>query len=445
MQRALLIRLRPTGPWRYGPGDGGKNRVDTLFRSDRVFSAITLAMRDLGFLEEWLNVTTRKNRPAVTFTSLLPYQAETLFAPPPATSWPPPSSSVSTSSPVFLTKVRWKAARFVPLSVIESILTGETILADQWIADPESGCLLRRDRPNASPFRVVVRSSAAVDRITHSIVHADACACVEFESASGLWAVARFADEPAESTWSDRIRRAFRLLADVGFGGRRHSGWGQAGVPEFEAGAWPNLLSPKLGRVSGNGRPAAEGNGIGNQPGAVEGEASLYWLLSLYSPSASDSVDWTGGNYEPTMRGGRIESTLGSGGEKKTVRMISEGSVLAARSEPTGAAIDVAPDGFAHPVYRSGLAVALKLPALDQMTLQGPVEIPAEADFEQRPCEEPTAVGSEGSAGAKEELAVELPPGADEEAAVKQIEEPSAIDKSPEAEQPDGEGQEPTP
>jgi CRISPR type III-A-associated RAMP protein Csm4 len=386
MQRAVLIRLRPSGPWRYGPGDGGQNRVDTLFRSDRVFSAVTLAMRDLGFLEEWLDATARNARPAVTFSSLLPYQAEMLFAPPPATLWPPPTSSVSTSSPVFLTKVRWKAARFVPLSIIESIITGETILADQWIADPESGCLLRRDRPSASPFRVVVRSSAAVDRVSHSAVHVDAHACAEFESTSGLWAVARFADGSAESRWNDRLRGAFRLLADTGFGGRRSSGWGQTEAPEFQWGPWPGLLSHKLGRMTGNGRQPADGNG--SQPAEAGSETSLYWLLSLYTPSPSDSIDWTAGQYEPTVRGGRVESTSGSGIEKKTVRMIAEGSVLAAHSEPIGAALDVAPDGFAHPVYRSGLALALKLPVLDQLTLERPVEAPPEGDFEQRPCEE---------------------------------------------------------
>jgi CRISPR type III-A-associated RAMP protein Csm4 len=389
MQRAVLIRLRPSGPWRYGPGDGGQNRVDTLFRSDRVFSAVTLAMRDLGFLEEWLDATARNTRPAVTFSSLLPYQAETLFAPPPATLWPPPSASVSTSSPAFLTKVRWKVARFVPFSVIESILTGETILADQWIADPESGCLLRRDRPSASPFRMVVRSSGAVDRVSHSAVYVDTHACAEFESTSGLWAVARFSDGLSESTWNDRLRGAFRLLADTGFGGRRSSGWGQTEAPEVQSGPWPGLLSPKLGRMSGNGTQAAEKNG--SQPAEVGSEASLYWLLSLYSPSSTDSIDWTAGQYEPTVRGGRVESTSGSGIEKKTVRMIAEGSVLAAHSEPTGVAVDVAPDGFAHPVYRSGLALALKLPVLDQLTLERPAEVPAEGDFGQRPCEEGAA------------------------------------------------------
>jgi CRISPR type III-A-associated RAMP protein Csm4 len=397
MQRAVLIRLRPSGPWRYGPGDGGQNRLDTLFRSDRLYSAVTLAMRDLGFLEDWLDATARNSTPAVAFSSLLPYQAETLFAPPPATLWPPPFASVSTSSPVFLTKVRWKAARFVPVSLIESILTGATILADQWMADPESGCLLRRDRPNASPFRIVVRSSAAVDRLTHSSVHVNSCACAEFESGSGLWTVARFADAQAESKWNDRLKGAFRLLADTGFGARRTSGWGQTEAPEFQEGTWPTLLIPKLARSSKNGSQPANGNS----------EASLYWLLSLYSPSSVENIDWAAGAYEPTVRGGRIESKFGFGAEKKPVRMIAEGSVLAARSEPVGAAVNVAPDGFAHPIYRSGLALALKLPALDEFTLEGPVEVPPGDEFEQRPCSGPAESLLDGNVSREEETPTE--------------------------------------
>ncbi len=80
MQPAVLIRLRPAGPWRYGPGDGGHDRVDTLYRSDRLYSAVCLAMRQLGFLEEWLGATARASNPAVTFSSLFPFHGQTLFA-----------------------------------------------------------------------------------------------------------------------------------------------------------------------------------------------------------------------------------------------------------------------------------------------------------------------------------------------------------------------------
>ena len=42
--------------------------------------------------------------------------------------------------------------------------------------------------------------------------------------------------------------------------------------------------------------------------------------------------------------------------------MVAEGSVLYADGVPLGGAADVAPDGFAHPVFRAGFALAIPLP-----------------------------------------------------------------------------------
>lgn len=345
MQQALLIRLRPKGPWRYGPGEGGLDRVDTLYRSDRLYSALTLAMRDLGFLEEWLQATTQAPS-CMAFSSLFPFQSESLFAIPPSTAWPPAPALLNTPSPVFLSKIRWKAAQFVPVTLIDSLLTGQAVLADQWLPDPESGCLLRRDRPSTSPFRITTRHNAAVDRVSRSSSETHSAACVEFEAGSGLWSVVRFADESVESTWNSRIEAAFRLLCDSGFGGRRTRGWGQSQAPEFQRGTWPALLFPKLAR----GMARRNGSHNGDESGAQ------FWLLSLYSPGAGDRNDWSSGSYQLTLRAG-----VGT----KALRMVAEGSVIASQSEPTGQAIDVAPEGFAHPVYRSGLALALELPSIE--------------------------------------------------------------------------------
>ena len=148
----------------------------------------------------------------------------------------------------------------------------------------------------------------------------------------------------------------------------------------------------KLGRAYRNGGRATP-----------DSETSLYWLWSLYSPSPADSIDWTAGQYAPITRGGRIESVPGRGLEKKLVRMISEGSVIAAPNEPIGAAVNVAPDGFEHPVYRSGLALALKLPALEGMEKLGPVEVQTEDDLEPRPCQDQAAVQPDEIAETTEE------------------------------------------
>ncbi len=265
-------------------------------------------------------------------------------------------------------------------AIVESILTGQRVLADQWLPDPESGCLLRRDRPSSSPFRMVVRSAAAVDCVSRCAAKVDSFACVEFEPGSGLWCLAQFSDSTAESTWNPRIQAAFRLLADSGFGGRRSSGWGQTEAPIFQQGSWPNLGMPKLARLA-NYRNGSAGSNA---------EASSYWMLSLYSPASTDSVDWSGGDYRLIIRGGRVESQSGSGGEKKLIRMVAEGSVIAAAQEPVGAAVDVAPQGFAHPVYRSGFALTLKLPAMGLPPDTEPVETPSEeAALEERLCDEP--------------------------------------------------------
>ncbi len=370
MQQALLIRLRPAGPWRYGPADGGLDRVDTLFRSDRLYSAVTIAMRQLGFLEEWLAVTAQAPVSQVAFSSLFPFQGDSLFAIPPATAWPPSSGLVTTPSPVFLSKIRWKAAQFVPLTLLDSLFTGQPILADQWVPDAESGCLLRRDRPSSSPFRIVIRSGAAVDRLAHRSAQVHSAACVEFEPASGLWSVVRFAGEPAESAWADRIQAAFRLLADTGFGGRRTSGWGQTHAPEFQRGRWPNLLFPRLARSLEQRNGSANGH-----------SGSQFWLLSLYSPASTDQIDWDSGDYRLATR---------AGVETKSLRMLTEGSVVTAHSEPVGAAVDVATEGFAHPVYRSGVALALELPAMEGPKLEEPVEqASTEEAIEEQPCPEP--------------------------------------------------------
>jgi CRISPR type III-A-associated RAMP protein Csm4 len=182
---------------------------------------------------------------------------------------------------------------------------------------------------------VAVRSSAAVDRDGAGI-SPHSTACLEFTPGSGLWAVAQFANDAAREKWTQPVTSAIRLLADSGFGGERSRGWGRAEAPEITEGG-----------VDIHVKESAE---LG------------YWLLSLFHPATADAVDWSQGDYALTTRGGRVESDAGWGSGKKLTRMVTEGSVLVASSEPRGSATDVAPDGFPHPVYRAGFALAIPIP-----------------------------------------------------------------------------------
>src|SRR5450755_4609809 len=122
MAPGLLIRLRPTGPWRIGPDSGDRDRVDRIYHSDSLFSAVCSAMAQLGDLDEWLAATARASEPAVRLSSCFPFQGDTRYVVPPRSLWPPPASS----------KIRWKAAKFIPLHLVESLLKGQPVSEDSW-------------------------------------------------------------------------------------------------------------------------------------------------------------------------------------------------------------------------------------------------------------------------------------------------------------------------
>jgi len=590
MNPGLVVKLRPSGPWRIGPDSGARNRVDVIYHSDSLYSAVTAAMSRLGWLEEWLDATARTGAPSVSFSSCFPYLDNVVFVVPPRTAWPPASPSTKAA------RVRWKSARFIPLTVVQSILAGERLDENSWSVDGPSDCLVPAGKPG--PFRTAVRSSACVDRLTgaserHSI------ACLEFRAGSGLWTVVSFEDEKAHEKWSAKVKAAFRLLADTGFGGERSRGWGRSDAPEFTDGMLPDLIlplraesaaaaeplepaeaaavaapapelmpapeapaeqaveaveakvaeaappadevvaiptleaptvesggeakevapeasalpapqepeaepeegseaavrfkpdiapfsmekstepepgdaparkseapdadaptatsgsaepptpepavlpeetttaaateahkaeadvasvpeAPAESPVAESQAPAAEITPAADAPAtplpvpevpvieapavrepeastvepataqapaaepdapiveapaaesetaAVEAAPAIvaapthpHWLLSLFTPAQADSVDWRRGNYTVLPRGGRVDSPAGSGELKKQIQMLAEGSVVYAETAPRGSAADVAPDGFAHPVFRAGFAVAIPLP-----------------------------------------------------------------------------------
>lgn len=324
----FAVRFRPVGPWRFGPDSGARDRVDLIYHSDALFSAVCSAMLQLGSGVEWLEATaTSPSVPAVRFSSLFPFIGETLLAIPPRSLWPPPESA----------KVRYKGAHFVPLPVIESLLADKPMDEDRWAVDGESECLVISSQ-GRGPFKVALRSSAGVDRMSQAAVDVHSTACLEFTRAGGLWTVVQFADEDAVSRWQAPVQSALRLLADSGLGGERSRGWGRSEAPEWQP--WNPPQAPA------SDQPADR----------------AHWLLSLYTPAENDIVDWKRGNYATVSRRGRIESSARWGDEKQPTTMIAEGSVLLASSELRGAATNVAPVGFPHPVYRAGFAVTVPIP-----------------------------------------------------------------------------------
>jgi len=361
-----------------------------IFHSDTLYSAICAAMGQLGWLEEWLGATALNPAgTSVRFTSLFPWQDNVLFAVPPRTHWPAPG------------RLRSAGIRFVPVRVIAALLAGAVVNEQHWEADPSSGCLLPHNRRagRPGPFRIALRSAAAVDRLSAGVVRQHRVACLEFEPASGLWFAAEFAGASAESIWSPRLRACLRLLSDTGLGGERTLGWGHFEIAAWQPGTVLSLLAEHAAAAE---PPAAVEEPTQEAPQSVEDAAAqaeppastaddppmatdapaaeapvsalpaqgeqqpadvtAYWLLSSFNPAPADEIDWQRGAYSCVTRGGRIESPAGWGAAKRLLRMVEEGSVLLCRGNPSGRAVDVAPDGFAHPVYRAGFAVAVPVP-----------------------------------------------------------------------------------
>jgi CRISPR type III-A-associated RAMP protein Csm4 len=318
------VRLRPTTPWRVGHGGGDRERVDVVYQSDALYSAITHAMKTLGWLEEWLGVTVQNGaEPAVRFSSLYPFIGRTRLIAPPKTWWPPANPG----------RLFTEAAKLIPLETIRNGIVDES----RWLIDGETGCMFHTG--SGAPVKIQVRTAAAIDRLT-GVADPHRIACLEFAPNAGYWGVFTASD----ALWESRVKAAFRLLADSGFGGERSRGWGRAATPEFHD---ASSLLPS---------------------GAADG--GEWWLLSVYSPHADDAVDWTRGEYTAVQRGGWTDSQAGVA-PKKPARVIEAGSVLFAPSL-RGRAVDVAPEGFAHPVYRAGFALAVPVPAEPVMRQPAP-------------------------------------------------------------------------
>ena len=347
MASGFIVRLRPAGPWRLGPSSGARDRVDRVLHSDTLYSALTIAAERIGILAEWLAATAEATTPDVRVGSAFPFVGRTLLAPAPKHVWPPLSGPS--------TRTRWKAARFVPLQVVPRLLAYESLKEDRWAVDPVSEAVLPVEKFGeiTPPFRVAMRRTAAVDRLTGVSGEPASTACLEFGENSGFWCAVFCAPE-----WRARTQSLFRLVADAGIGGQRSLGWGRSAAPEFED--LPVVLAAEPSEP-------AEHHEIG------------YWTLSLFAPAPPDRIDWSRGAYNLVRRSGRIEA---SGTLKIESAMVEEGAVLMAESLPNGLARNIAPEGAAHPVYRAGFAVVVpvpvRLPGFYELERAAAAETPAD-------------------------------------------------------------------
>lgn len=344
MNSGFIVRLRPIGPWRLGPSTGARDRVDRVLHSDSLYSALTIAAEQLGMLPDWLAATAEASQPEIRVSSAFPFIGRSLLAPAPRHVWPPAVAG----------KIRWEAARLVPVQLLPRLHAYESLKEERWAVDPVSECLLPVEKFGevSPPFRIAMRRTAAVDRVSHLSVESVSTACLEFAEGAGMWCAVECSDD-----WCVRTQSLFRWLADAGIGGERSIGWGRAAEPEFDS--LPSALTATA--------EESEHHEIG------------HLLLSLFAPAKLDRVDWSRGSYGLIRRSGR---THHAGELKVESALVEEGSVLISEAAPVGFARDIAPSGSGHAIYRAGYAVtipvAVRLPSFRPIERKFPEETPVE-------------------------------------------------------------------
>jgi len=169
------LRMRPIGPWRTGERVGDRERVDAIYHSDALYSAVTHAMSALGHLEPWLDATARPSvapggkLPAVRFGSLFAFAGPHRLAPPPRNAWPPATQ----------TKLYLHAAKLVPSK--SSSAGSTTTRAGWWMA---FGVPAARRR-NTAIYGFVARRRGSRPPDWPDEPHRTAC--LEFAPDAGWW------------------------------------------------------------------------------------------------------------------------------------------------------------------------------------------------------------------------------------------------------------------
>ncbi|GIV64640.1 MAG: hypothetical protein KatS3mg045_1979 [Bellilinea sp.] len=157
---------------------------------------------------------------------------------------------------------------------------------------------------------------------------------ISFAVGAGLSLLVAFADAQARPSFEHLLT----LLGESGLGGKRTNGYG--------AFAWQHGTALTLDLPSPHKRAV---------------------LLSRYIPTPTELplVRNERSTYQLTRVSGWFLAADGSTYRRQAVMMLTEGAVLVCDERlPGGQILDVRPDAsVSHPIYRSGLALAVGLPA----------------------------------------------------------------------------------
>ncbi len=348
--------------------------------SDTLFSALVdIWSRTGGDADLWTRPF-RNGEPPFLLSSAFPFAGEVRFYPAPVDLQllrPPDRSEETVGKPL-------KRVRFLSEGMLRRVLSGHGLPEflpgpgeppakhsdDQYAIRLQNGalCLLKEEvrrlpcrlrlnvhggkRPLPLLYRQAVWRTertprVIVDRINSAsnIFHAGR---TRFAPGCGLWFGVQWRDpdtavgDRSGLSYREGLEQSLAFLGDEGIGGERNAGYGAF---TSKWGAAFHLRDPQSGGIA--------------------------WLLSRYLPAPAEIPQSLGDPrtaYKLVRVGGWARALQGADQRRKQINFLTEGSLIAwPSSAPAGAIADLRPQyaesagSFPHPVWRSGLAVAVGL------------------------------------------------------------------------------------
>jgi len=345
--QAMAYPLQPHAPFHFGVRGVGVEATTLTARSDSLFSALCITLREMygeveltGFLDRFPTREQPDRRPPLLLSAGLPYAGDVRF-------YPRPLLPLPGLEGIPAEQKHQKKINFVSETIFRDWVAGGDVLkhynrsknnnllhggrvwvtADERAALSKSERFLDEDTGQIRMWTVGDVPRVTVDRISSSSSVYQA-GQVRFAPGAGLYLLVVWWDDE----WRDRFWELLQVLGDAGIGGERSSGYG--------------LFTPR--------RPFPV-----DLPD-VEETARWMTLSSCWPLPGQEGILGPGAAYHLENRRGWMDSPDGRNLRRKSVRMLEPGSVLCTLPGQTiyGGLADVTPDIFTtHPVWRYGLAL----------------------------------------------------------------------------------------
>ena len=342
--QAMAYPLRPRAPFHFGVRGVGVEATALMARSDSLFSALCITLRELygkaeltRFLGQFPTRDNPARDPPLLLSAGLPYAGEVRFLPRPLL--PVPGLESAPTEQKYQKKIA-----FVSETIFRAWVGGGDVLqyyerrnllhgGQVWVTADERAALsgfddfLDEDTGRVRMWVVGDVPRVTVDRVSSSSSVYQA-GQVRFAPGAGLYLLVGWRDDE----WRDRFRELLQVLGDAGIGGERSSGYG--------------LFTP-----------------LKPQPVTLpdaDGTARWVTLSSCWPLPGQEGILEPGAAYRLENRRGWMDSPDGRNLRRKSVHMLEPGSVLCTLPEQTvyGGLADVTPKVFkAHTVWRYGLAL----------------------------------------------------------------------------------------